>query len=85
LAFYSHGKALVRPHHLTKGRDFGPYEEFEETKGVIRIRILKKDRQHNGQKKQLFNPDKFYRSAGIKPSGFETVPTVFYLLFFTLL
>jgi hypothetical protein len=25
-------------------------EEFEGTKGVIRIRISKKDRQHNGQK-----------------------------------
>ena len=28
------------------------YEEFEDTKGVIRIRISKKDRQHNGQKKK---------------------------------
>ena len=27
-------------------------EEFEDTKGVIRIRILKKNRQHNGQKKK---------------------------------
>ena len=27
-------------------------EEFEDTKGVIRIRISKKDRQHNGQKKK---------------------------------
>jgi len=25
-------------------------EEFEDTKGVTRIRISKKDRQHNGQK-----------------------------------
>ena len=25
-------------------------EEFEDTKGVIRIRISKKNRQHNGQK-----------------------------------
>jgi hypothetical protein len=25
-------------------------EEFEDTKGVIRICILKKNRQHNGQK-----------------------------------
>jgi len=24
------------------------YEEFEDTKGVIRIRISKKNRQHNG-------------------------------------
>ena len=27
-------------------------EEFEDTKGVIRIRIPKKNRQHNGQKKK---------------------------------
>ena len=27
-------------------------EEFEDTKGVIRIRILKKNRKHNGQKKE---------------------------------
>ena len=26
-------------------------EEFEDTKGLIRIRTSKKDRQHNGQKK----------------------------------
>jgi hypothetical protein len=25
-------------------------EEFEDTKGVIRIRISKKNRQHNGQR-----------------------------------
>ena len=27
-------------------------EEFEDTKGAIIIRISKKDRQHNGQKKK---------------------------------
>jgi hypothetical protein len=27
-------------------------EEFEDTKGVIRIHISKKIRQHNGQKKK---------------------------------
>jgi len=27
--------------------------EFGDTKGVIRIRLLKKDRQHNGQKKEI--------------------------------
>jgi len=26
-------------------------EEFEDTKGAFRIRISKKNRQHNGQKK----------------------------------
>jgi hypothetical protein len=28
------------------------YEEFEDTKGVIRIHISKKNRQHNGKKKK---------------------------------
>jgi hypothetical protein len=28
------------------------YVIFEDTKGVIRIRKMKKDRQHNGQKKK---------------------------------
>ena len=27
-------------------------EEFEDTKGVIKIRKSKKDRQHNGEKKK---------------------------------
>ena len=31
---------------------FALEEEFEDTKGVIRIRKSKKDRQHNGQKKK---------------------------------
>jgi hypothetical protein len=32
--------------------DFTKHEEFEDTKGVIRIRKSKKNRQHNGQKKK---------------------------------
>ena len=28
-------------------------DEFEDTKGVIRICIAKKNRQHNGQKKEV--------------------------------
>jgi hypothetical protein len=28
-------------------------EEFEDTKGAIRIRISKKNRHHNGQKKKV--------------------------------
>jgi hypothetical protein len=31
---------------------FKTEEEFEDTKGVIKIRKSKKDRQHNGQKKR---------------------------------
>jgi len=34
-----------------KPRKYISIEEFEDTKGVIRIRKLKKGRQHNGQKK----------------------------------
>jgi hypothetical protein len=47
---------------IGKGHLFDPFvldkmwllfkEEFEDTKGVIRIRISKKKRQHNGQKKK---------------------------------
>ena len=29
-----------------------PREEFKDIKGLIRIRISKKNRQHNGQKKK---------------------------------
>jgi hypothetical protein len=32
---------------------YGYPEEFEDTKGVIRIRISKKNRQHNDQKKKI--------------------------------
>jgi hypothetical protein len=34
------------------------FEEFEDTKGIIRIRISKKNSQHNGQKKndKCINP-----------------------------
>ena len=31
---------------------FRKLEEFEDTKGIIRIRKSKKNRQHNGQKKR---------------------------------
>ena len=34
--------------------DFIEWEEFEETKGVIRICKSKKNRQHNGQKIYTF-------------------------------
>ena len=37
-------KNIVQEHMLE--------EEFEDTKGVIRIRISKKNRQHNGQKQK---------------------------------
>jgi hypothetical protein len=56
-AMYNHGP---KPYHLLKWGDRSSKiptitysnvkEEFEDTKGVIRIRKLKKNRQHNGQK-----------------------------------
>jgi hypothetical protein len=42
-------KRYSKPQHNKK--EFSK-EEFEDTKGVIRIRKSKKDRQHNGQKKK---------------------------------
>jgi hypothetical protein len=39
------------PEHL-RSPPFLVEEEFEDTKGVIRIRISKEIRQHNGQKKK---------------------------------
>ena len=40
----------------TKGQ-----EEFEDTKVVIRIRISKKNRQHNGQKKKYKRTRRVWR------------------------
>jgi hypothetical protein len=37
---------------MTKRKSTKGQEEFEDTKGVIRIRISKKNRQHNDQKKK---------------------------------
>ena len=37
-------------------------EEFEDTKGVFRIRISKKDRQHNGQKKRTKGQITIYKT-----------------------
>jgi hypothetical protein len=37
--------------HLIRANK-GGQEEFEDTKGAIRIRISKKNRKHNGQKKK---------------------------------
>jgi hypothetical protein len=40
--------SIQTPNHLNRQMD----QEFEDTKGVIRIRKSKKDRQHNDQKKK---------------------------------
>ena len=41
-------------------------EEFEDTKGVIRIRISKKNKQHNGQKKKYKRTNKDLQNIHIK-------------------
>ena len=42
------------------------YEELEDTKGVIRIRISKKNRQHNGQTKKYKRTNKNLQNVHIK-------------------
>jgi hypothetical protein len=42
-------------------------EEFEDTKGVIRIRISKKNRQHNGQKRKYKKTNNDQQNMHIKP------------------
>jgi hypothetical protein len=41
-------------------------EEFEDAKGVIRIRISKKNRQHNGQKKKYKRTNNILQNIHIK-------------------
>jgi len=42
------------------------YEEFEDTKGAIRIRTSKKNRQHNDQKKKNKRTNNDLQSTHIK-------------------
>ena len=42
------------------------YEGFEDTKGVMRIRISKKNRQHNGQKKKYKRTNNDLQNIHIK-------------------
>ena len=41
-------------------------EDFEDTKGTIRIRISKKNRQHNGQKKKYKRTNNDQQNIHIK-------------------
>jgi len=41
-------------------------EELEDTKGVIRIRISKKNRQHNGQNKKYKSTNKDLQNIHMK-------------------
>ena len=42
------------------------YEEFEDTKEVIRIRISKKNKLHNGQKKKYKRANNDLQKINIK-------------------
>ena len=42
-------------------------EEFEDTKGAIRIRTSKKNRQHNDQKKKYKRTNNHLQNIHIKP------------------
>jgi len=46
-------------------------EEFEDTKGVIRIRKSKKDRKHNGQKKKDKTTNNDLQNIHIKQNGWS--------------
>jgi ribosomal protein S6 len=46
--------------------DFHMQAEFEDTKGVIRICISKKNRQHNGQKKKYKRTNNDLQNIHIK-------------------
>jgi hypothetical protein len=47
-------------------RFYSVQEEFEDIKGVIRIRISKKNRQHNGQKKKYKRTNNDLQNIHIK-------------------
>ena len=47
-----HGKFPIKMKYLYNGVSLKLYEEFEDTKEASRIRISKKNRQSNGQKKK---------------------------------
>ena len=48
-------KLLFHPKYLDNINRWGQFQEvFEDTKGAIRIRISKVDREHNGQQKQMY-------------------------------
>jgi hypothetical protein len=53
-----HGKLMIEQH--------GTQEEFEDTKGAIRIHISKKNRHHNGQKKKYKRTNNDQQNIHIK-------------------
>jgi hypothetical protein len=53
-------------HFIRKCISSSTSEEFEDTKGVIRIRISKKNRQHSGQKKNYKRTNNDLQNIHIK-------------------
>jgi hypothetical protein len=49
------------------------YEEFVDTKGVIKIHKSKKDRQYNGQKKKDKRTNNDLHNIKHKTKGLDTV------------
>jgi CRISPR/Cas system-associated protein Cas5 (RAMP superfamily) len=56
------------------------YEEFDDTKEVIRIRKSKKDRQHNGQKKKDKKTNNDIQNIAQKTKDQVTRTTLYYML-----
>ena len=51
---------------ISRNMEISVKEEFEDTKGVIRIRISKKERQYNGQKKKYKRTNNELQNIHIK-------------------
>jgi chaperonin cofactor prefoldin len=49
-------------------------EELEDTEGVIRIRISKKNRQHNGQKKKYERTNNDLQNIHNTPCNRSAIP-----------
>jgi len=56
----------LAPNKAKVGIDFGYYKKGEDTIGVIRICISKKNRQHNGQKKKYKRTNNDLQNIHIK-------------------
>jgi hypothetical protein len=55
-------KKIILGEHMAHLVSLTVYEEFEDTKGVIRIRISQKYRQHNGQGKVTKGQTTIYKA-----------------------
>ena len=68
LTFWNSSRLVseLNGHFIRKCISSSTSEEFEDTKGVIRIRISEKNRQHNGQKKKYKGIDNDLQNIQIK-------------------